>query len=437
MRDDIFNKSRAIAIDGELQKRANDRVEEEVRFREKIVETENEINRLRKGPKNLISNASLKDNIAFLAKIKADFKKFTDDNLKADEVLFTAKEEYSKKSKKLTDDEKTGLDGIKTGVDAITSANERLIKSGTIEFFQAQIDGLQKLQKEQATTNGEWLKYQSNIDAIQVKIDALQNKGIKLPKPQVAEFDGIVPTFSLGNLEEQKSYYETQQKLFSTTSDEYQKYADLINGIQIKINAIQGVDESIAKVEEMKSSLISFNESISSAMTTAVASFAEGFGQVLSGLSGGATVLGSIGNLFLSTLAGLMEQVGKIAIETGLAILGIKTALKSLNPGVAIAAGVALIALSAVVKSQISDAGAFANGGIVGGTSVTGDKLFARVNSGEMILNKNQQRNLSNMINPAVSAGDVAVQLIGGFEIDGSKLRLVLDRSTASKNRKS
>lgn len=43
-------------------------------------------------------------------------------------------------------------------------------------------------------------------------------------------------------------------------------------------------------------------------------------------------------------------------------------------------------------------AGRFAEGGIVGGTSYSGDKLFAMVNSGEMILNKRQQRNLSNMI---------------------------------------
>lgn len=40
----------------------------------------------------------------------------------------------------------------------------------------------------------------------------------------------------------------------------------------------------------------------------------------------------------------------------------------------------------------------FETGGVMGGTSYSGDKLFARINSGEMILNKKQQSNLSNML---------------------------------------
>lgn len=59
----------------------------------------------------------------------------------------------------------------------------------------------------------------------------------------------------------------------------------------------------------------------------------------------------------------------------------------------AIAAGVAAVvaALSAVTG--------FATGGVIGGTSTTGDKKFARVNSGEMILNKFQQARLFGLIN--------------------------------------
>lgn len=59
----------------------------------------------------------------------------------------------------------------------------------------------------------------------------------------------------------------------------------------------------------------------------------------------------------------------------------------------------AIPAALAVVMAGLAMAGAFANGGIVGGTSMSGDKLLARVNSGEMILNRNQQTRLFAMLN--------------------------------------
>lgn len=59
---------------------------------------------------------------------------------------------------------------------------------------------------------------------------------------------------------------------------------------------------------------------------------------------------------------------------------------------VAIAAGVAAVIAALAAVSR------FATGGVIGGTSTSGDKKFARVNSGEMILNKFQQARLFGMI---------------------------------------
>ena len=50
-------------------------------------------------------------------------------------------------------------------------------------------------------------------------------------------------------------------------------------------------------------------------------------------------------------------------------------------------------------KQVLSDAKGFATGGIVGGTSYEGDRLTARVNSGEMILTKEQQAQLFDIAN--------------------------------------
>ena len=65
---------------------------------------------------------------------------------------------------------------------------------------------------------------------------------------------------------------------------------------------------------------------------------------------------------------------------------------------------------------------AFANGGIVGGSSFSGDKVLARVNSGEMILNQKQQKNLFSMLNNGSVNGGGQVK----FKIEGKELVGVL-----------
>lgn len=67
-----------------------------------------------------------------------------------------------------------------------------------------------------------------------------------------------------------------------------------------------------------------------------------------------------------------------------------------------------------VLRGVGSIIGSFDTGGIVGGTSYKGDRLTANVSSGEMILNRQQQRNLFNMIqggnNSSSSATTVGVR---------------------------
>lgn len=58
-----------------------------------------------------------------------------------------------------------------------------------------------------------------------------------------------------------------------------------------------------------------------------------------------------------------------------------------------VGAAMAVAAVASLVAAMASIP-KFAEGGIVGGSSFFGDKLLARVNSGEMILNRDQQRNL-------------------------------------------
>ena len=81
---------------------------------------------------------------------------------------------------------------------------------------------------------------------------------------------------------------------------------------------------------------------------------------------------------------------------------------------VAIAAGVAAVVGALMSLSK------FANGGIVGGNSYSGDKRIARVNSGEMILNRAQQSSLWNTINGRGGAVGQVEFKIRGADLVGS-----------------
>jgi hypothetical protein len=78
----------------------------------------------------------------------------------------------------------------------------------------------------------------------------------------------------------------------------------------------------------------------------------------------------------------------------------------------------AIAAVGAIVAAIISGMGKFANGGIIGGSSYSGDKQLARVNSGEMILNRGQQATLFNAIKSGNLGGGGQVE----FKIRGADL---------------
>ena len=72
----------------------------------------------------------------------------------------------------------------------------------------------------------------------------------------------------------------------------------------------------------------------------------------------------------------------------------------------------------------------FQDGGIVPGTSFTGDRVQANVNSGEMVLNRQQQARLFDLANSGGGAGQEIV-VHTTVELDGEKLGLAVSRQVA------
>lgn len=191
-------------------------------------------------------------------------------------------------------------------------------------------------------------------------------------------------------------YKEVQELEYSKHTIEFEykhpdapgKLSDIAN-IKPKIVPELDASKMAPVIEDVSGALADLGGAAKDSAATA----AEAFGQLGSSIAG----LGNALQLPELNIAGTMAQ----AIAT--MVQGYAEATKGgakMGPlGWITFAATGLAQLTAMISAVKSAVGSYATGGIVGGNSKTGDKLLARVNSGEMILNATQQRNLFRMIN--------------------------------------
>lgn len=123
--------------------------------------------------------------------------------------------------------------------------------------------------------------------------------------------------------------------------------------------------------------------------------------------------LGNLAQVFgEQTELGKAAAAAQIAIETYKGAMAAYTSLAAYPPlAIAAAATVGLVGAKKIKDVYAVDS-KFQDGGIVGGSSFVGDNIIARVNSGEMILNTEQQKKLFGMI--ATSSNNYS----GGFDYE-------------------
>ena len=200
-----------------------------------------------------------------------------------------------------------------------------------------------------------------------------------------------------------------------------------------------------------------FSQRISQIMTGGLQNLASGIGAALgNAISTGGNLAGSLSKVILGSIGGMAVQLGKLAIGIGITLAKIKTAFKSLAPGVAIAAGIALVALGSVFKNKAASIGgggggssfrgggfasggvsgggggtAFANGGIVSGPTMglVGEYPGARQNP-EVIAPLNK---LQSIIGKSNNGGNLNVT--GQVRIDGQDLLIAIERANETAGR--
>ena len=306
-------------------------------------------------------------------------------------------EELKGKIAELT--EKKDAFAIKLGIKEPKKEEAKKWAEGSIASIK---DEISKLDDRLLNENLELpvrIKLIAERDALQKQVDKLTNAGKPEEKKETPfqTFKGNAEDI-IGGFEGIDGVVNSFESLSKAIADGANAWDVFMGVVQTASSILNGVASTIQAVTTI-TELLGTTTAATTAITTAAATQeVANSGMVVGAKSGEA-------------IAGATASGAKMPFPLNL---------------IAIAAGVA-----AVVGALAMISGGFADGGIIGGNSFHGDKMLARVNAGEMILNQKQQANLFNMLNSGASSSGGTVE----FKISGSQLKGVLNNYNSKMNK--
>lgn len=251
-----------------------------------------------------------------------------------------------------------------TLIKSINTANKSLSEEATLSGEIARIN-------KENTQLTEQITKQIEAGATFTKDKVTAGKAVNTEKEKELKLeDELITRVELGN-QLRNDAFKKLQSLTSELAPSLGKLQDIdLSNIQI---APEIADIDTSKLTDFVLRLKEFNGQVSEVIEggaqQTIGDFAFAIGDAL---GSGGNVLKAAGAALLGGLAGILNQLGQLAIGTGLAIAGIKKALQTLNPAVAIGAGIALVALAGFVSSKAKSLGSSGGGGGGGGGSSVG-----------------------------------------------------------------
>ena len=273
-------------------------------------------------------------------------------------------------------------------------ANQATKSRGEITGLDLQVLELQKeirdLQFEQVTNIENANKLKAQSEALEAKITTEISNGAKFTQTQLNDLKEIKRTYEeIQTIQTNRppvSFEPTTPNIPGINTENIQSDINALNALKDSLDgaglsfeqfnqaiangAAEGFDslaEFIQKLSETQEFINNTFAILEQGIENTIGDIAFSIG---SSLAEGANVAKASGAALLGSLAGVLNQLGQLAIGTGIAIEGIKKALESLNPAAAIAGGVALIALAGFVSSKAKGLANFGGGG--GGGSFSG-----------------------------------------------------------------
>lgn len=291
-------------------------------------------------------------------------------------------------------------------IEGIEENREKNIE-GSLNYYKELLNKLTRQRDALDPNTEDWDRLSREIVAVNEIINAMQlrSKQIDLDAafavqpPTIASLQNIINI--LKQLRDNVPIGSEMFKDIEDTIDYYEKFLGaFINKPEVeapKTNSWDEFNKAMANTSTIVSSLTNtFKEN--SEVTAA---------SILQMVS---TTLPAIGSLISAISALTAAEAAEAGVAaTGKAVSTSKHWIEAISAVAALGAAVAA-AISAANKTNIQK---FANGGIVGGSSFTGDRVSAQVNSGEMILNKTQQANLFKLANGGGTGKEVTFHISG------------------------
>ncbi|MFA7466956.1 MAG: hypothetical protein WCY82_01665 [Desulfotomaculaceae bacterium] len=323
------------------------------------------------------------EQMKFLAAMQADFSKEQESSIDGAKVYSKVTESVSDRLKSLNDQLQLAIKNSKN------TSNVEL-------FLQGQKD-VEKLKKEIQQLN-EYLGSVKPRDTKSYnKIETKQIKSVSLSEEKQEKYEADIDTSSLNDMSD---FLKDNQEYVDSLATSWISFGEQYN---------QVIENMMAGGEDITTMTVAAGEFINNMMA-----YAESGTASLKGFASAAreAAMQAINTYIAEGVAG--------AISTALAKSGIPFPLNMVAGAVAAAAATSLF--NSLIPS-------FETGGLVPGTSFTGDKTLIRVNSGEEILTRNDPRHTLNGQRGYIGGGSVINNITfsqKGLELSGRKLRILL-----------